>query len=230
MAVVQVIRWMSKFPRTTMLLGSIFLRPSSTWHPTTSLKVLIGLSECCRFKHSLWEQYPGRYHLEVSSMKRVAVYVDVQNIYYTVMEKYNSHFNYSLFFEEVTANKRIVAATAYAIERGDEKQHKFQDILRRIGFTVKLLPFIKRADGSAKGDWDVGISLDIVGQAPLVDEIVLASGDGDFTSAVVKIVADHNASVSVYGVPGLTANSLIEASTLYVPIRSDLLLPIPTTW
>ncbi len=123
-------------------------------------------------------------------MKRVALFVDVQNIYYTVRERYNSHFNYNLFFEEVTTNKSIAAATAYAIERGDEKQQKFQNILRRIGFTVKLKPFIERADGSAKGDWDVGISLDMVGQAPLVEEIVLASGDGDFTSVVVKIVED----------------------------------------
>ena len=87
-------------------------------------------------------------------------------------------------------------------------------IIRQIGFTVKLEPFIERADGSAKGDWDVGISLDMVGQAPLVDEIVLASGDGDFTSVVVKIVEDYSTSVIVYGVPGLTANTLIVINLL----------------
>ena len=163
-------------------------------------------------------------------MKRIAVFVDVQNIYYTVMERYNAHFNYTLFFEEVTSNKNIVAAIAYAIERRDEKQKKFQNILRRIGFTVKLKPFIQRADGSVKGDWDVGISLDMVELAPLVDEIVLASGDGDFTSVVLKLIEEHNTSIIVYGAPGLTADTLIESSSLYIPIRADLLLQIPTTW
>ncbi len=38
----------------------------------------------------------------------------------------------------------------------------FQNTLRTIGFEVKLKPFIQRTDGSAKGDWDVGITLDAI--------------------------------------------------------------------
>ena len=163
-------------------------------------------------------------------MNRIAVFVDIQNIYYTVLEKYNAHFNYTLFLERISTDKTLLSATAYAITREDEKQQKFQNILRRIGFDVKLKPFIQRADGTAKGDWDVGISLDMVEIAPKVDEIVLASGDGDFTTVVAKLKEKHKTYLTVYGVPGLTANSLIEACSLYVPIRSDLLLQIPTTW
>jgi len=163
-------------------------------------------------------------------MNRIAVFADIQNIYYTVLERYNAHFNYTRFLEEVSANKTLVSATAYAIERDDEKQQKFQNILRRIGFDVKLKPFIQRADGTAKGDWDVGISLDMVELAPQVDEIVLASGDGDFTTVITKLKEEHKTYVKVYGVPGLTAITLIEACSLYVPIRLDLLLQIPKTW
>ena len=42
-------------------------------------------------------------------------------------------------------------AIAYAIDRADEKQKQFQNILKGIGFEVKLKPFIQRSDGSAKG-------------------------------------------------------------------------------
>ena len=45
---------------------------------------------------------------------------------------------------------------------------------------MKLKPYIKRSDGSSKGDWDVGITLDIIDFASKSDIIVLASGDGDF--------------------------------------------------
>jgi len=45
---------------------------------------------------------------------------------------------------------------------------------------VKLKPFIQRVDGSAKGDWDVGIALDAIEYAKDADVVVLASGDGDF--------------------------------------------------
>ena len=156
--------------------------------------------------------------------------VDVQNIYHTVKDTYNSHFDYSTFFQEVTSGRELVKAIAYAIDRGDRKQIKFQNILREIGFEVKLKPFIQRGDGSAKGDWDVGISLDMVEYATQADMLVLASGDGDFTSVVRKLLDEYDVSIGVYGVPGLTAASLKQAATSFTPIQGRLLLPIPTTW
>ena len=165
-----------------------------------------------------------------SSAERVAVFVDVQNIYYTVRDKYGSHFDYGLFFEQVTSGRNLVRAIAYAIDRGDRKQMQFQNILRTTGFEVKLKPFIQRGDGSAKGDWDVGIALDMVDFAEKADLLVLASGDGDFASVVQKILCEGDVRVQVYGVPGLTAFSLIQVATTFIPIDERLLLPIPTTW
>ena len=106
----------------------------------------------------------------------------------------------------------------------------FQQILRRIGFEIQLTPFLQRHDGSAKGDWDVGIALDMLEYAQRVDTIVLASGDGDYAVAVNKIIQKHHVSVEVYGVPDLTAASLIESATRFVPIQGNLLLSIPTIW
>lgn len=113
---------------------------------------------------------------------------------------------------------------AYAIDRGDSKQQQFQQILRNLGFTVKLKPYIQRSDSSAKGDWDVGITLDVIDAASRVDEVVLASGDGDFDLLLERVINRHGAEAVAYGVPGLTANSLIRAATRYVPIEGALLL------
>jgi len=95
---------------------------------------------------------------------------------------------------KATRDRKVVKATAFAIDRGDEKQRQFQNILRAIGFEVKLRPFIQRNDGSAKGDWDVGITLDVLEFAPLADVVVLASGDGDFDLLVRKIREKHHVS------------------------------------
>ena len=165
-----------------------------------------------------------------AAAERVAIFADVQNIYYTVKQQYGSHFDYRRFFDEVIAGRRLVKAAAYAIDRGDEKQIRFQNILRGVGFEVKLQPFIQRADGSAKGDWDVGIALDMVEYAKDVDIVVLASGDGDFSPVVSKLQEEYDVSVKVYGVPGLTARSLIQSATSFKPIDGGLLLPVPTTW
>ena len=104
-------------------------------------------------------------------------------------------------------------ATAYAIDRGDDKQRRFQQILKVIGFEVKLQPYIQRADGSSKGDWDVGIAVDMLEYANCVDTVVLVAGDGDYAPVIAKVADEFAVSVEVYGVQGLTANHLINTAT-----------------
>lgn len=157
-------------------------------------------------------------------MKKIAVFVDVQNIYYTTRQAYDRQFNYRKLWQRISEQGEIVSATAYAIHRGDDKQHKFQSALKHMGFTVKLKPFIQRSDGSAKGDWDVGIAIDVMDVAKEVDTVILLSGDGDFDLLLDKVRKDYNVTAEVYGVPSLTANSLVEAASIFHPIRDDLLL------
>lgn len=158
------------------------------------------------------------------SEKKIAICVDVQNIYYTTRQAYGRQFNYRKLWDRIGHEGEIISATAYAIYRNDDKQIKFQDALKHIGFTVKLKPYIQRSDGSAKGDWDVGITIDVMESAKEVDTVVLLSGDGDFDLLLQKIIADYGVTTQVYGVPALTANSLVDATTIYHPIEEDLLL------
>lgn len=157
-------------------------------------------------------------------MPEIAIFVDVQNIYYTTRQAYGRQFNYRRFWEQVSRQGNIVVANAYATERHDQKQQKFQDALRHIGFNVKLKPYIQRSDGTAKGDWDVGITIDIMETAATVDTVILLSGDGDFAILLDKIKTDYNVTAEVYGVLRLTATALIDAASNYHMIDSDLLL------
>ncbi len=157
-------------------------------------------------------------------MKKVAIFVDVQNIYYTCRQAFNSHFDYNAFWADVTYNREVVSATAYAIDSTNPKQRQFQNILRGIGFDVKLKPYIQRSDGSAKGDWDVGITIDVMEQSEKVDVVVLASGDGDFDLLVKKIRERFGVTVEVYGAAPLTAGSLIDAASKFIPVDDHLLI------
>ena len=157
-------------------------------------------------------------------MKRIAVFADVQNIYYTTRQAYGHQFDYRKLWQRISSEGEIITAIAYATHRGDEKQLKFQDALKHIGFTVKLKPYIQRSDGSAKGDWDVGITIDVLEAVKDVDKIVLLSGDGDFDLLLNKVIKDYAVSAEVYGVPALTANSLIDSASTYHRIEEDLLL------
>ncbi len=157
-------------------------------------------------------------------MEKVAIFVDVQNIYYTTKQSYQRHFNYSAFWAQATAGREVAAAIAYAIDKGDSKQQGFQQILRNIGFEVKLKPYIQRSDGSAKGDWDVGITLDVIDYAAKVDVIILLSGDGDFGLLLDKARSSYGVATEVYGVPALTAPSLINLTDRFIAIDDKLLL------
>jgi uncharacterized LabA/DUF88 family protein len=157
-------------------------------------------------------------------MKKIAVFVDVQNIYYTTRDTFGKQFNYRLLWQELLAQGDIVSANAYAIQRSDDQQHKFQKALRHIGFDVKLKPYIQRRDGSAKGDWDVGITIDVMEVAAEVNTIVLLSGDGDFDLLLRKVREKHGVTTEVYSVEQLTAQALIDAADVHHNIGQNLLL------
>ncbi len=155
---------------------------------------------------------------------KTAIFVDVQNIYYTTRDQFGRSFNYKWFWDQIESKDEIVKANAYAIDKGDEKQKKFQYALKTIGFTVKLKPYISRSDGSSKGDWDVGITIDILDSAEKAEKIILLSGDGDFDLLVQKVIEKYGCIVDIYGVKELTADSLIDSATNFHSISNDFLV------
>ena len=157
-------------------------------------------------------------------VEKVTVFVDVQNVYYTCRDTYQRNFDYNKFWAEVTHNRELLGAYAYATDRGDAKQMQFQNILHAIGFTVKLRPVLKRLDGTTKADWDVGITLDVYEAAEESDTIVLVTGDGDFDVLLARIRKRFNTKSVVYGVPALTSTLLVSEADEFVPIEESLLL------
>ena len=157
-------------------------------------------------------------------MKRLALFVDVQNIYYTLLLVWQP---LQLFWScwilvIILLHPMIFMAELIDLWRMLEK------ILRNIGFDIKLKPYIQRADGSAKGDWDVGITIDMMAAtastAEPIDCAVLLSGDGDFDLLLQHINREHGVDTVVYGVPALTAASLVDAATEFRSIDGSLLL------
>lgn len=158
-----------------------------------------------------------------AAVDKIAIFVDVQNIYYTTRQAYGRQFDYQKLWQRISQQGDIVSAIAYAIDSDNAGQRKFQNALRQIGFNIKLKPYIQRKDGSAKGDWDVGITIDVMDISPEVNTVILLSGDGDFDLLLDKVSQSYGVKTEVYGVAALTANSLIQSATLYHPIEADLL-------
>ena len=89
---------------------------------------------------------------------------------------------------------------------------------------MTIIHLLKRSDGSAKADWDVGIALDVFGEADKYDTVILDSGDGDFNILLQRIKNLFNTNTEVYGVPQLTSDLLISKASKFIAIDENFLL------
>ncbi|MBW3021126.1 NYN domain-containing protein [Candidatus Woesearchaeota archaeon] len=155
--------------------------------------------------------------------QRVAVFVDVQNMYYSAKQLYNSKVNFNKILNDAVGGRKLIRAMAYAISADVQGENKFQDALAKIGYEVRLKDLQIFYGGAKKGDWDVGIAMDVVRIAPKVDVIVLISGDGDFQDLLEYVKAQGcRAEVMAFG---KTASSRIkEASDQFVDMGKEYLI------
>ena len=121
--------------------------------------------------------------------QRVAVFVDVQNMYHSAKKTYGRNLSYSRMLRACVRNRRLVRSIAYVIEREGIDQVSFLDHLRYCGFEVRRREVIERMDGSRKAEWELGIAMDMLRIADKVDTIIVVSGNGVFADIAPLIRA-----------------------------------------
>jgi hypothetical protein len=94
--------------------------------------------------------------------QRVGIFVDIQNLYYTARNVYNARVNFTTILKDAAGDRPIVRAIAYGIKADMPEEQTFFDALKKAGFEVKLKELQSFYGGAKKGDWDVGIVMDII--------------------------------------------------------------------
>jgi uncharacterized LabA/DUF88 family protein len=112
--------------------------------------------------------------------QRVGVFVDVQNLYYSAKHLYKSKLNFNNILKRAENNRKLIRAIAYVVRADIKYENTFFDALEQMGFDVRVKDLQIFYGGQKKGDWDVGIAMDIMRLASKLDVVVLVSGDGDF--------------------------------------------------
>ncbi len=112
--------------------------------------------------------------------QRVGVFVDVQNLYYSARNIYNARVKFNEILDSAVGGRRLIRAIAYVVKADMPEEHTFFEALEKAGFEVKMKELQTFAGGHQKGDWDVGIAMDIIKLMNKLDVVVLCSGDGDF--------------------------------------------------
>ncbi len=112
--------------------------------------------------------------------QRVGVFVDVQNLYYSARNIYQARVKFNEVLNAAVADRKLIRAIAYVVEANMPEEESFFEALEKAGFEVKRKELQTFAGGHQKGDWDVGIAMDIVKLMNKLDVVVLCSGDGDY--------------------------------------------------
>jgi len=154
--------------------------------------------------------------------QRVAVLVDVQNMYYSAKYNYNSKVNFKAVLESAIAGRVLTRGIAYVIKTDVvQKEKDFFEALHKSGFEVKEKDLQIFPGGAKKGDWDIGITMDAIRLAKKVDSIVLVSGDGDYIPLVKYLQLSEGCLVEVMAFGKTCSNELISVADDFMDMEKD---------
>lgn len=152
-----------------------------------------------------------------SKEQRVAVLVDVSNMYHSAKSLYGSRVNYQEILKVAVAERKLVRAGAYVIQSYTPEEKNFFEALEKQGFTIRVKDLQVFPGGMKKGDWDVGLTIDAVKLASRVDVIVLVTGDGDY-EPLVEYLQNQGVQVEVVAFAKSASQRLIERADSFFDI------------
>jgi uncharacterized LabA/DUF88 family protein len=88
------------------------------------------------------------------------------------------------------------------------------------GFEVKTKPLQTFYGGQKKGDWDIGIAMDILQLEPKIDVAVLVSGDGDFIP-LVEFAKGKGLRMEGMGFQKSTSGALMQAVDSFTDLSAS---------
>ena len=116
--------------------------------------------------------------------QRIAVLIDVQNLYHSAKNLYQSKVNFREILKSAVEGRKLIRAFGYVISTKTGEEKPFFEALTKLGIETRVKELQEFYGGMKKADWDVGISIDAVKTAQSADVVSLVSGDGDFIPLV----------------------------------------------
>ncbi|MEK7451716.1 MAG: NYN domain-containing protein [Patescibacteria group bacterium] len=141
--------------------------------------------------------------------QRVGIFIDTQNMYYSARFLFKRKVDFKHIVEDGVAGRKLIRAIAYVIKTKDASEQPFFDALEKSGIELRSKDLIEFASGHKKGDWDVGLTIDVVRMLDMLDVIVLVSGDGDY-GALVQFAQAHGRIVELISFGETTSSTLAE--------------------
>jgi len=152
--------------------------------------------------------------------QRIGVFVDVQNMYHSAKNLYNSRVNFKEILKEATAERKLVNAIAYVIQSPTREEAAFFEALDKQGFKVKMKDLQIFPGGAKKADWDVGLAMDAIKMSSKLDVVVLVSGDGDYIP-LLEYLQNNGVQVEVIAFAESSSRALMEKADDFTDLSKD---------
>ena len=163
--------------------------------------------------------------MEGRGTERVAVFVDGANLYHSIKNYYKGILDYARLLSAAVGDRKLLRATFYIVEKqeaeegqGTTSARSFVYNLNKFGYKVRSKPLVVHEtltpEGertvSHKGDWDIGVVVDMMRLAGHADTYVLVSGDGDYVEAVEYLQSEKGIRVEVISAAQCTSQALLD--------------------
>ncbi|MBI2639729.1 MAG: NYN domain-containing protein [Candidatus Sungbacteria bacterium] len=152
--------------------------------------------------------------------QRVAVFIDVQNMYHSARNLLNARVNFREVVKEAVAGRKLIRAFAYVVRTKTGEEKAFFEALEKSGIEIRVKDLQEFFGGAKKADWDVGMALDAVRTSEIVDTLVIVSGDGDFIP-LVEYLKGRGRRVEVMAFDRTASQKIKEAADDFTDLGSE---------
>lgn len=155
------------------------------------------------------------------SGQRVAVLIDVQNLYHSAKNLYASRVNFREILKLAVNQRSLIRAFAYVVRTKTGEEKPFFEALSKLGIETRVKDLQEFYGGLKKADWDVGIAMDAIRLADKLDVIVLVTGDGDFLPLLSYLQNTKGTLVEIIAFRQTTSSHLIEEADDFINLSES---------
>lgn len=152
--------------------------------------------------------------------QRVAVFIDVQNMYHSARNLFNARVNFKAVVDAAVAERKLIRSFAYVVRTKTGEEKAFFEALIKEGIETRVKDLQEFYGGAKKADWDVGMAIDAVRTADMVETIIIVSGDGDFVP-LIDYLKGRGRRVEVVAFGRTTSAKLREAADDFLDIEES---------
>lgn len=103
---------------------------------------------------------------------------------------------------------------------GASSESSFFEALEKAGLELRMKDLQIYAGGMKKGDWDVGMAIDVIRMMPFLDVIILVTGDGDFIPLINYVKWGGGRVVEIASFRRSASSKIVEAADEFINIET----------